>query len=409
MLGLFAATQASVSNLTIISGEGMTFCNRTPELNTLSTPSTTDDFRYRYAKTEMAVLSDRRLTQNDKTVYAVLKAHRNHRTGTAWPSRQLIGQIAGCTDRAVSLATSRLVQAGYLTKESRTGRSTLYGFPLACQPDDTFRGTPERTFTHNLTISNNTKKTPLHRQLAENVVDVVVVDSVIAKENFPLRVGGIEVERATPAAAPGNLVERATPAAAPGNLVERATPAAAPGNLVERATPAAAPGNLVERATPAAAPGNLVERATPAAAPGNLVKTSTQNETLTLPVFLTVAIQAQIVRVLCGLPFADAQMLLDELHGAAQHNTIRNPIAYLRRLLSLHLSGTLIPEHSDRIAALRASQRRNQAAIQRALAMRPGERPPDTPPPTQKRDDSVRLAEMAKMRAALGMRQPGAG
>jgi uncharacterized protein YqjF (DUF2071 family) len=56
------------------------------------------------------------------------------------------------------------------------------------------------------------------------------------------------------------------------------------------------------------------------------------------PAIISLAMQVGIARILCGLPYADAQMLLDELAGAAQHTTIRNPIAYLRRLLSLHLS-----------------------------------------------------------------------
>jgi hypothetical protein len=40
-------------------------------------------------------------------------------------------------------------------------------------------------------------------------------------------------------------------------------------------------------------------------------------------VFITLAIQAQIVRMLCGLPYADAQRLLDELHGAGQTRAIK--------------------------------------------------------------------------------------
>jgi hypothetical protein len=129
----------------------------------------------------------------------------------------------------------------------------------------------------------------------------------------------------------------------------------------------------------------------------------------TFPAIISLAMQVGIARILCGLPYADAQMLLDELAGAAQHTTIRNPVAYLRRLLSLHLAGTLIPEHADRIAALRAAQARNEAARQRALAMRLDERPPDIPKPTKPRDHSARLAAMEQMRSILGYREPGAG
>jgi hypothetical protein len=109
--------------------------------------------------------------------------------------------------------------------------------------------------------------------------------------------------------------------------------------------------------------------------------------------------QAGIVRILCGLPYADAQMLLDELAGAAQHTAIRNPAAYVRKLLSLHMSGELVTEHAERIAAQRAAQARNEAARQRALAMKPGERPPDKT--TTPRSHAAREAAMAVMRAKL--------
>jgi hypothetical protein len=128
----------------------------------------------------------------------------------------------------------------------------------------------------------------------------------------------------------------------------------------------------------------------------------------TFPAIISLAMQVGIAKILCGLPYADAQMLLDELAGAAQHTTVRNPAAYIRKLRSLHLAGTLIPEHAERIAALRAAQaRRNEAARQRALNMRPGERPPDTP--KKPRDHSAREAAMEQMRAILGYREPGAG
>jgi hypothetical protein len=152
---------------------------------------------------------------------------------------------------------------------------------------------------------------------------------------------------------------------------------------------------------------SLVELSGSGITEASLVEASTQNETLAFPVFISLAMQAGIIRILCGVNCQTAQMLLDELAGAAQHTAIRNPIAYLRRLLSLHLSGTLIPEHAERIASLRATQARNEAARQRALTAKPGERPPDTP--KKPRDHSAREAAMAQMRAILGYREPGAG
>jgi hypothetical protein len=168
------------------------------------------------------------------------------------------------------------------------------------------------------------------------------------------------------------------------------------------ATPAAPDPEPAPCATPAAPD---PEPSTPATTPA----TTPAEPALSFPAIISLAMQVGIAKILCGLPYADAQMLLDELAGAAQHTTIRNPIAYLRRLLSLHLSGTLIPEHAERIAALRAAQARNAAARQRALAMRLDERPPDTPEPKKPRDHSAREAAMEQMRAILGYREPGAG
>ena len=339
-------THQHCSHHTNANGEGMTCSNTTPEIRTSSTPTVTDSFRYRYAKTELAVLSDRRLTANDRLVYATLKAHRNHKSGTAWPSRQVIGAIAGCSDRAVSLATSRLVQAGYLTKQQRTGQSTLYGFPLSGTPERAFTPTPERAFTHNKIIEEQNKEKPqLQRQPAERAVPAGV---------------GVVVVRSD----------------------EKKS------NLVSPVEPIASKAGIQIEAEPA--PVSPVEP-------------------LTFPVFVTLAIQAQMVRMLCGLPFADSQRLLDELNGAGQTRAIKNPAGYLRTLLRLFLAGELIWEHADRIAAQRASQARNQAALQRALNMKPGGHPPDTPAPPGKRDQSVMRAELAKMRQSLGMREPGAG
>jgi hypothetical protein len=319
----------------------MTCTHTTPQTRTVSTPIN----RYRYGTIEMPVLADPRLTANDKTVYATLKAHRNHRSGTAWPSRRTIGQIAGCTENHVTKSTRRLVEAGYLIKDQRPGRATVFRFPLAdpvattpIQTDWGERSTPIQTDGHNKQrfSSEQTKEPQQQQPVAERLNgSVVVVPEPIAKENLPLPVGGGETAPAAPDA--------------------------------------------------------------------------TQHETLAFPAIISLAMQVGIAKILCGLPCQTAQMLLDELAGAAQHTAIRNPIAYLRRLLSLHMSGELIPEHSHRIAAQRATQARNEAARQRALAMRLDERPPDTPPQTQKRDQSARLREMERMRQALGMRETGAG
>jgi hypothetical protein len=400
------------------TGEGMTFCNHTPEPRTVSTPSTTDDFRYRYAKTEMVVLADPRLTQNDKTVYATLKAHRNHLSGVAWPSRRLIGQIAGCTENHVTKSTRRLVEAGYLLKEQRPGRATVFRFPLAdavnatpIQTDWGERSTPIQTDGHNKQrFSSEQTKEPQPQQPAhERHVGSVVVDFVSSEPTIltaPEPASCVTPEPTTPE--PSNPAE---PDPEPASCVTQEPATPEPSNPAEPdpepascATPEPTTPEPSNPAEPDPEPASCVTQEPATPEPSNPAEPA-----LSFPAIITLAAQAGMVRILCGLPFADAQMLLDELAGAAQQTAIRNPIAYLRRLLSLHLSGTLIPEHAERIAALRAAQARNEAARQRALAMRLDERPPDIPKPKKPRDHSARLAAMEQMRSILGYREPGAG
>jgi hypothetical protein len=254
----------------------MTCTNTTPEIRTGSTPATTDYFRYRYGKTELAVLSDRRLTANDRIVYATIKAHRNHKSGTAWPSRQRIGEIAGCTDRAVSLATSRLVQAGYLTKQQRTGQSTVYGFPLSPTPERAFTPTPERTFTHKKQFSEQKNKPQLQRQAAGRDVPavggVVVVDSVYAKEDLALRTASIEAE------APASSLTASIEAEAPASSLTASIEAEAPASSLTASIEAEAPASSLTASIEAEAPASSLTASIEAEAPASSLTASIEAE-----------------------------------------------------------------------------------------------------------------------------------
>jgi hypothetical protein len=88
---------------------------------------------HRFGQVPLAVLRDPHLTHADKTVYAALAAHRNHRTGKAWPSRATLAQIVGIHPDSVTRSTRRLAALGYIIKTDGRGRGrgTVYMFPPA--------------------------------------------------------------------------------------------------------------------------------------------------------------------------------------------------------------------------------------------------------------------------------------
>ena len=102
----------------------------------------------------------------------------------------------------------------------------------------------------------------------------------------------------------------------------------------------------------------------------------------------------------CGLPFEDAQMILDELSGNMRRHPVHNPIAYTRRLLNLYHAGNLVPELADleqyRRRQIEANERARQIAEQRHLAaLAQGQLPTPPLPPTTERteDEKARVAE----------------
>jgi hypothetical protein len=60
-----------------------------------------------------------------------------------------------------------------------------------------------------------------------------------------------------------------------------------------------------------------------------------------------------------------SQVVLDELAGRAQVHELKNPLGYLRKLISLAKSGNFQPELADKVREHRETRARNLAVLRR--------------------------------------------
>ena len=368
----------------------MTCSNHTPEISNIST--------HAFALVEKIILADRSLTPTDKMIYGVIKSHRNRKSGTAWPSRQRIATIAGITPNHVTKATRRLVEAGYLLKDQRPGRATVFRFPLAdqsvttpIQPDWGEQPTPIQADRHNRKrFSEQTKKPQQATRLPES--DVVVVLQPIASKPIILEIQ------------PPPLLDTLKDDDQVDQIATNPETAEIPVIQDKIALETSDNPDPCLPIDSKISDGTHQEASVPA-------DTDDPLQSLTFPGFVSLVVQAQIIKSLCGVPLQDAQALLDELAGASQKTLILNPIGYLRRLLSLHREGTLIFEHAPRISEGRRRQRENEAALKRATERRldsGGGIAGSGGPPDPKRNRQVALDAIAQIRVNLGssVRQP---
>jgi DNA-binding MarR family transcriptional regulator len=88
----------------------------------------------RFGQVEICAMSDKRLTAGEFKVYSVLCAHRNSRSGCAFPHRDTLAEITGYHVDYISRATAKLVRLGFLERHRDgrgRGRRTVFRFPLA--------------------------------------------------------------------------------------------------------------------------------------------------------------------------------------------------------------------------------------------------------------------------------------
>ena len=76
-----------------------------------------------------AVGASSKLTNGDRLVLFTLAWYANE-TGHAWPNSRTLAYDTGLHPTFVRRALGRLVRAGVVAAERRTGRSTVYRFPI---------------------------------------------------------------------------------------------------------------------------------------------------------------------------------------------------------------------------------------------------------------------------------------
>jgi hypothetical protein len=113
--------------------------------------------------------------------------------------------------------------------------------------------------------------------------------------------------------------------------------------------------------------------------------------------------------MLCGLPFEDAQMLLDEYAGNARRHTVHNPVGYMRKLLDIYRAGKLVPELADleqhRRQHIQANERARQLAERRHLAaLAQGQLPASPPIVIERTADAEAQARLALAQARLALK-----
>ena len=88
----------------------------------------------------LCLVFDRELTPLDKSVALIIMTHVNNKTGKAWPSEELIGDLVGGYDRRhISRSIRRLGKRGWLIIKRKwvvdnTGRRTMNVYELGAGP-----------------------------------------------------------------------------------------------------------------------------------------------------------------------------------------------------------------------------------------------------------------------------------
>lgn len=376
---------------------------------------------HRFGQVPLPIIADSRLTEIDKTVYSALAAHRNAKHGKAWPKRQTIAKIVGCHPDSVSRSTTKLVECGYLTKTDGRGRgcTTFYRFPLEDQRQAQRREAQTQAAQSKPEPKPRAPRKPRPEREAENQKPDRT-DSFCAATPYrgTERLTPKEFTPLPPSLPEAQVEPEASCAAAPRGEFLATHPTDLESLTVEIAAQATEqPATVPELPTPSSDKAPVQ----PHTAPYSPERSSTATPTtpkarLSLPSGLKGKPLGIITRMLCGLPFDDAQMLLDELAGNMRRHEVKNPIGYMRRLLELYRAGKLIPELADleqyRRQRLAETERSKQIAEQRHLAaLAQGQLPTPPPIPTTEpsAEEKARVAEhirQAKLAARGALLSP---
>jgi hypothetical protein len=130
----------------------------------------------RFSILPIEVLKDTRLTPRDLRVLIALHAFKD-RFGCCWPSRGLLAALTGLPLPRISVATTRLVEFGWVRKEGSGGRSRSCRYWLRV---------PE-TVTESVTVTETATKTvtdPVTQTVTETVTGIE--QTMNEPENRPL-------------------------------------------------------------------------------------------------------------------------------------------------------------------------------------------------------------------------------
>jgi hypothetical protein len=332
-------------------------------------------FAGRFGQSHLSVLANRELSDADTRVYGILAAHRNAQSGKAWPKRSTVAALAGVHPDSVSRSTARLEGLGFLVKVHRggPGNGTIYTFPLLDERQATVPKASPKPAPARASDAEPTRK-PRKPRAARVYPDATVSAT-----------GADTIER--------EFRETKTN---PKPLPLPAEPMASVDVACGESFPETLAPNQDEHGHEA--PANGLHGAEPR---------EPEPSALAFPEGLTLALCAQLARMLAGIPFADAQAILDEMAFNARAHGVNNPGGYTRKLLREYKAGAFKPEVAQFERQRREHRRRLEAEIERAKRIRPEDALiPKPPPPARTPEQTARgLEAIANMKAMLKARR----
>ena len=345
----------------------------------------------RFAQVELPILSDPRLSPTDIRIMTFLLAHRNAKSGKAWPKRQTIATKTHVHPETVTKSTAKLVECGYLVKTKGQGRGhiTVYTFPLADQ-----RQAQRKAAQAQAAPKAKPEPKPRAEQKPSRPAGFCAAP--------PLGTDFRETKD-LPQTPPCDLAQ-AEPEAPCGEFLAAHSPDLETLNLAAIASqPETIPSNPTREPGHQAPPKRRQAAKLPKPAP---------SPRLAFPDGLSALLCVQLGRMLSSTPEAVAQEILDEMAYNARFYPINTPGGYVRRLLNLHQRGEFEPEVAHFERQRREQHQRNERIRleneRRHLeSLAQGQFPQAPTPPVKDRtpEEEARGREaLAALRASLGMK-----
>ncbi len=373
--------------------------------NSAHTPASGQSVRF--AQVELPILADPRLSPTDLRILSLLLAHRNAKSGKAWPKRQTIADKAHVHPETVTKSTAKLVECGYLVKTKGQGRGhiTVYTFPLADQRQAQRKAAQAQAAPKAKPEPKPRAEQKPSRPAGFCAAPLIGTDFRETKD-LPQTPPTSDVI-AEPEAPCGESLATHSPdlGALSAGLADSASnpapqEAETSGNQQVSSHPATIPSNQTSEPARQTAPQRRQAAKPAKPAPSHR---------LAFPEGLPALLCVQLGRMLASTPEAIAQEMLDEMAFNARCHVINSPGGYVRRLLNLHHRGEFSPE----VAYFERARREHIAANERARifaerrhleALAQGQLPPAPPLAMNRSDEDEAQAEQALAQAKLAAR-----